>query len=45
MWGYDPALFAVDGVCHPFSLFLSFRDEQDERVLQAVEKMMEKIRW
>ncbi len=45
MWGYDPALFAVDGICDPFSLFLSLRDEQNERVLQAIEEMMETIQW
>ncbi len=45
MWGYDPALFAVDGVCDPFSLFLSLRDEDDERVLKAIEEMMESIQW
>jgi len=45
MWVYDPALFAVDGICDPFSLFLSLRDEQDERVLQAIDEMMRAIQW
>ncbi len=44
-WGYDPALFAVGGDCDTFSLFLSLRDETDERVLQAIEEMMEGIQW
>ncbi|MCS7466136.1 hypothetical protein NZK35_05540 [Stieleria sp. ICT_E10.1] len=45
MWGYDPALFASAGVCDPFSLYLSLKDETDERVEGALEEMMEAIEW
>jgi DNA-binding transcriptional ArsR family regulator len=45
LWRYNPALFAVDGSIDPFSLYLSLKDEADERVQSALEEMMEKTLW
>ncbi|MBN2429396.1 MAG: transcriptional regulator [Deltaproteobacteria bacterium] len=45
LWRYDPVLFAKDGIVDRFSLYLSLRNEQDERVQAALEEMMEKIKW
>jgi DNA-binding MarR family transcriptional regulator len=45
LWRYDPALFAFDGRVDRFSLFLSLRDEEDERVQTALEEMMENTEW
>lgn len=45
IWRYDPALFAKQGKVDPFSLFLSLRDEQDERVDVALTNMMENMEW
>ncbi|ABW66042.1 hypothetical protein [Desulfosudis oleivorans] len=43
IWRYDPALFAEGGRVDPFSLYLSLREEQDERVESAAEKMVEQV--
>lgn len=45
LWRYDPALFVQDGRVDHFSLYLSLRDEEDERVEAALEEMMEKTAW
>lgn len=45
IWNYDPALFAKNGISDPFSLYLSLRALDDERVIIALEEMMEKITW
>jgi len=41
VWRYDPALFAREGRVDRFSLYLSLREETDERVEAALEEMME----
>jgi len=45
VWIYDPKRFAKDGRVDPFSLYLSLRDKKDERVEQALDEMMEKVKW
>ncbi len=45
IWHYDPALFAKDGIVDPFSLYLSLKTTQDERIESALEELMEKIKW
>jgi hypothetical protein len=45
VWNYDPRLFAVEGVVDRLSLFLSLRDEKDERVETAIEQMMKEMTW
>jgi len=45
LWCYDPALFARGGRVDCFSLYLSLRDEEDERVEAALEEMMENTAW
>jgi len=40
VWRYDPALFAKDGAVDVFSLYLSLKDSQDERVAMAMEEAM-----
>ncbi len=42
LWRYDPALFMKNGQVDPFSLYLSLRDEEDERLEMALAEMMEK---
>jgi len=44
-WSYDPKLFAAAGVVDRLSLFLSLRDEKDERVEAALEQMMKEMPW
>lgn len=39
IWSYDPRLFAKKGIIDLFSLYLSLREEQDERVEAALKKL------
>lgn len=45
VWSYDPALFAEDQVVDRLSLFLSLKDNEDERVESALDEMMEAMSW
>ncbi len=43
IWKYSPALFARDKRVDPLSLFLSFRESNDERVEIEIEKMVNRL--
>ena len=45
LWNYAPRLFSKDGIVDRFSLYLSLRMVEDERVESALETMMENIPW
>ena len=45
IWNYAPGLFAKNDIVDRFSLYLSLKDNEDERVEQALEKMMENDKW
>lgn len=45
IWSYPPKLFGKNGVVDRFSLFLSVKEDDDERVQAALESMMEGIEW
>ncbi len=45
IWHYNPNLFAVEGCVDPFSLYLTLKDNNDERIESALDEMMEKIKW
>lgn len=45
LWTYDPHLLSTDGAVDRLSLYLSLREEKDERVQQAMEAMLRSIRW
>jgi len=45
IWRYDPELLARKDRVDPFSLYLSLREEPDERVQLALEEMMEVEAW
>ena len=45
VWIYSPGLFANGKIVDPFSLYLSLRDIEDERVESAMEEMMGGIEW
>ena len=44
VWWYPPALFAEDGIVDPLSLYLSLKEDRDERTETALEEMMEKFK-
>jgi len=45
VWWYPPALFAEDGNVDRLSLYLSLKEDRDERTETALEEMMEKFKW
>lgn len=45
VWGYDPELFAENGIVDPWSLYLTLKDQQDERVEAALDQMMRGVQW
>ena len=44
-WAYDPVRLAESGVVDPLSLWLSLRDDPDERVQAALAELLETIAW
>ncbi len=40
LWKYDPALLSKNGMVDPLSLAMSFEDEEDERVQDAIEELL-----
>ena len=45
VWSYDPNLCAADNTVDRLSLYLSLRDDRDERVEGALEEMMKGLAW
>jgi len=45
VWCYRPDLLAAEGVVDPLSLYLSLKNDEDERVQAALEEMIGRIGW
>ncbi|MBF8263520.1 MAG: hypothetical protein HW387_1185 [Parachlamydiales bacterium] len=45
VWCYDPTVFSKDGSIDLFSLFLSLKANNDERVEAALQRLMMSIQW
>ncbi|MCF0207225.1 MAG: hypothetical protein HUK15_07345 [Bacteroidales bacterium] len=43
VWRYDPKILAKDGVSDPLSLYLSLRDNEDDRIQIELEHLIEKL--
>lgn len=43
VWKYDPTLLSKDGMVDPLSLVMSFEDEEDERVQDAIEELLDTL--
>lgn len=43
LWKYDPRLFSKNGIADPISLYMTMKTTKDERIEEALEKMMEGI--
>lgn len=43
IWSYDPLLLSKDEFVDPYSLYMSLRDDEDERVEMELEQMMENV--
>lgn len=44
-WAYDPRIFSVKGVADPLSVYLEFKDSDDERIEEALEDLLKDILW
>jgi hypothetical protein len=45
VWSYAPSIFADHGVVDRLSLYLSLKDNEDERVQSALEEMIGRLGW
>jgi hypothetical protein len=45
VWSYDPRVLLDGPTVDRLSLFLSLRDDPDERVQQALQEMMRSFSW
>ena len=45
IWNYSPTLFSGDGLIDRLSLYLSLKDEQDERVELALDELLGDVKW
>lgn len=45
IWKYDPAILAKNGIVDKLSLYLTLRDNDDERVQIELNEMMKGIKW
>lgn len=45
IWAYDPQAFSQSGTVDPLSLYISMRNEEDERIKIALEQMIDNIQW
>ncbi len=43
VWKYDPTIFMTDECVDKFSLYLSFKKDNDERTIEALNELMEEI--
>ena len=45
-WSYEPPCNNIaNGTVDPFSLYLSLKDDHDERIQMCLDEMMEKVNW
>ena len=45
MWKYDPGLFSKAGIADPVSVAMSFENNADERIEEAIEEYLEGYAW
>lgn len=45
VWKYDPKVLSNDGYIDPLSLYLCFRDSNDERVLSEITQLTNNFTW
>jgi hypothetical protein len=45
VWFYSPLLFSKKSIADPLSVFLSLKDDEDERTQSALVELMEGIKW
>lgn len=45
VWRYDPALLENNDMVDPLSLYLSLKNEGDERIQMELDHLMKKVKW
>jgi DNA-binding MarR family transcriptional regulator len=45
IWSYAPLLFSKDGIVDRLSLYVSLKDNQDERIESGLDHMMKEMKW
>jgi len=45
LWKYDPDLLQNDNLADPLSLFLLFRESNDERIQLVLNQLLNKVKW
>jgi len=45
IWSYDPLLFGKNDIVDRLSLYVSLKDNKDERVESALDRMVKEIKW
>ena len=46
LWSYEPPRSNIaNGTVDPFSLYLSLKDDHDERIQMCLDEMMENVKW
>ena len=44
-WAYDPRILSRKGIADPLSVYLEFKDSDDERIEEALEDLLRDIQW
>lgn len=44
-WSYDPRILSMNGIADPLSVYLEFKDTDDERIEEALEDIIKDIQW
>jgi len=45
VWKYDPKILSKDGFIDPLSLYLCFRESENERIAAEMDKLIKGIQW
>ncbi len=45
LWSYAPGRFGKRGIADPLSVYLSLKDDEDERVQQALNELIRGMKW
>jgi hypothetical protein len=43
LWKYNPSILAEDGIIDPLSMYLCYKDDDNERVFGEINKLVDKI--
>ena len=44
-WSYDPRILSMNGIADPLSVYLEFKESDDERIEEALEDLIKDMQW